>query len=127
MALRPQSPKHMLYKVYRWAILLSKLDFSIAHLDGHKKIVADMLTRWIRRHRKADEATSKIALLYNALVPEWNQVSIREREGVWKAVRVFLAYGVVMSENGVYQKDDAVWIPEEALYIQLRFWLGLIV
>lgn len=44
MALHPNTQRHVLVKVHRCTIYLSRFQFSIEHIDGKDNVGADMLT-----------------------------------------------------------------------------------
>lgn len=46
LALRPNSTKHVLLKVHRWAIHLYCFELLLNDIEGAPNIFADMLTRW---------------------------------------------------------------------------------
>lgn len=46
LALRPSSLRQVLSKVFRWAIHLSRFQFSINHIEGSKNVFSDILMRW---------------------------------------------------------------------------------
>lgn len=45
LALCPNSPRHVLSKVHRWAIHLSRFEFVIDYIEGANNVFADVLTR----------------------------------------------------------------------------------
>lgn len=52
--------RHVISKVQRWAIFLSRFKFSIEHIDGIKNTFADILTRWTKGYRNENVGTSSI-------------------------------------------------------------------
>ena len=50
-ALEPALGRHIVSKVQRWALYLSRFSYIIEHIRGEDNACADMLTRWTRGHR----------------------------------------------------------------------------
>ncbi len=45
-ALEPALRRHFVCKVRRWALYLSRFNYTIEHIDGKDNVFADLLTRW---------------------------------------------------------------------------------
>lgn len=69
LALFPNSPRYVLSKVYCWAILLSRFHLVIEHIDGSRKIFADLLTRWFKRTSFNKALCVNVAAFYLDTVP----------------------------------------------------------
>ena len=46
LALDPALRRHIVNKVQRWGLYLSKFSYIIEHIPGDKNVVADIMTRW---------------------------------------------------------------------------------
>lgn len=46
MGQTPGIPRHIMSKLLRWSIKLSEFQFFIEHIEAHRNVWADMLTRW---------------------------------------------------------------------------------
>lgn len=122
IALRPNSPRHVLSKVHRWAIHLSRFEFVIDHIEGANNVFADILTRWSKGYRNTRaQQTNTIAALYKDIVPtasaikQVNVGDILEEQTKYKPTEV-----LEKDENGLYKKESSIWIPDEATNLKLR-------
>eukprot|EP00171_Calliarthron_tuberculosum_P004595 IDg4595t1 len=111
-ALVPTSPRHVVSKVQRWAMYLSRFDYAIEHIDGTANIFADLLTRWGRGHRV--QITSKpricnLTLATEQLVPAADEVvwptrdtliSAQQRAAAAPARGVADADGLILQAEG---------------------------
>ena len=52
LALEPALGRHIVSKVQRWALFLSRFPYVIEHIEGKSNIFADILTRWTKGYRK---------------------------------------------------------------------------
>ena len=55
-ALEPALGRHVVCKVQRWALYLSRFDYILEQIEGKDNIFADILTRWTRDYRNNAEA-----------------------------------------------------------------------
>lgn len=69
LALRPDAPRYVLAKVYRCAIHMSRVNFTIEQIQGTKNVFADLLTRWLCGHRAHKAVCRSIMALYRSIVP----------------------------------------------------------
>ena len=51
LALEPVLGRHVVSKVQRWALFLSRYSYVIEHIDGDDNVFADILTRWTKGYR----------------------------------------------------------------------------
>lgn len=63
LALQPALGRHIVSKVQRWALFLSRFPYVIEHVDGKANIFADILTRWTRGYRKEKKTLKTICSL----------------------------------------------------------------
>lgn len=65
LVMLPNAGNHVVSKVQRWAMFLSRFSFSIEHIEGHRNVFADILTRWGRGYRTEREpiTTAKVCSL----------------------------------------------------------------
>lgn len=70
----PDSPKSLLFKVYRWAINLSRFEFFIKHIEGSNYISADILIRWFKSYRSKTAKSSVMAALYKYITPATEEI-----------------------------------------------------
>lgn len=63
LALEPTLGRHIVSKVQRWALFLSRFPFVIEHVSGKSNVFAHILTRWIRIYRRDLKAMRTISSL----------------------------------------------------------------
>lgn len=57
---QPNTGRHVISKVQRWAIFLSQFEFNIEHVDSKETVFADMLEICERGYRVAKMETGKV-------------------------------------------------------------------
>lgn len=65
LAMRPSLGRHIVNKVQRWALFISRFMYTIEHVEGKRNITADMLTRWYvgsRNNRVMSRCITKLLL-----------------------------------------------------------------
>jgi len=55
LALEPSLGLHIVSKVQRWALFLSRFSYVIEHVDGASNVFADILTRWTKGYRREEK------------------------------------------------------------------------
>lgn len=68
LALRPNSPRHVLSNVHPWAINLSKFDFHVNHIEVQSSVFAGILTRRSKGCRSRSAQVGSMEALYNDIV-----------------------------------------------------------
>ncbi|CAN8061293.1 unnamed protein product [Agarophyton chilense] len=58
-ARQPSLGQHVVAKIHRWAIFLSRFEYIIEHIPGKDNVFADILTRWLRGYR-VNQLSTKI-------------------------------------------------------------------
>lgn len=105
LALRPNSPRHVLSKVHRWAIHLSQIEFFIDHIENANKVFADILTRWPKEYRVA--LTQRFDALYMGIVPSAHGMEAIAVEGIISEQQKH------HSSDKVQKDDDEVYKKEQ--------------
>ena len=59
IALNPALARHMVRKMQRWGLYLSRFSYAIKHVKGEKNIMADIMTRWWRGYRGERQAVKR--------------------------------------------------------------------
>lgn len=80
LALQPSSRTHVLSKFHPWEIHLSRFSFSTEHIDGHKNLFADILTRRSREYRTESARLGEIAALCDNRVSTSDTMQIDLKE-----------------------------------------------
>ena len=52
LALEPALVRHIVSKVQRWALFLSRFPYVIEHVSGTENVFADIMTRWTKGYRR---------------------------------------------------------------------------
>ena len=63
LALDPTLGRHIVNKVQRWGLFLSRFSYAIEHVDGECNVMADIMTRWWRRYRCKRQSARRITHL----------------------------------------------------------------
>lgn len=121
LALRPNSPRHVLSKVHRSPIHLSRFEFFKNHIVEKNNAFADFLTRWSKGYRSASAHTNLIAALYHDIIPtliDTAALSVtdikRDQENYATPTKA------VKNIEGVYQMSGKIWIRNEATGMKLK-------
>lgn len=121
LALRPNSPRHVLSKVHRWAIHLSRFEFFINHIEGSNNIFADILTRWSKGYRTTTAKTSMVAALYKDIAPTSEDLT-----AVWineiklHQARHHSPAETEIDDDGIHKYNQRIWVPSGANDLKLR-------
>lgn len=124
-ALQPTIGRHVISKVQRWAMFLSRFDFSIEHIDGCKNIFADILTRWVRGYRSEGICTPRIQAVQISdaqVVPSSSEIEWPS----WSTIRESQLKNqddqteAVPDSCNVRRIRGKIWIPERDLELQLK-------
>lgn len=120
LALRPNAPRYVLSKVHRWAIHLSRFDFSIEHIDGVKNVFADLLTRWSKGHRQVSAASGKVMALYQAIVPTAQETAWPDSTTIRNAQKKANTKSEACGKDGIWRLNGRIVIPNNATQLKLR-------
>ena len=126
LALEPSLGRHIISKVQRWALYLSRFSYTIEHISGDKNVCADMLTRWTRGNRTTEYRPSMCSLLLESseqLIPKADEI-------VWPDMETFRKSqsnehrrpdGLVMDKSdGLWKNGTCIWIPENDKELQMK-------
>ena len=124
-ALVPTSARHVISKVQRWAMFLSRFDYAIEHIDGTANVFADLLTRWGRGHRVHITAKPRICSLTSAteqLVPAANEIVWPTRETLRDAQQRASSTPArgTADVDGLIRLGGRVWVPADDTDMKLR-------
>lgn len=120
LALRPSSPRHVLSKVHRWAIHLSRFEFFINHIEGASNVFADILTRWSKGYRVTSAQTDMIAALYKDIIPSSTDTpAVLMTDIKLEQAKYRPPDSVSKEDDGVYRINGKIWIPNDATNMKL--------
>lgn len=119
----PNIGTHIIHKVHRWAIYLSRFQYTISHIPGYLNIIADMLTRWTKGHRSGPLPGRLASLVLNERAVVFTAADI-----TWPDQPTLIAeqrkypspHGCVQYADGLQYLRQAVWIPDESLKLQQK-------
>lgn len=124
-ALIPTTGRHIVSKVQRWAMYLSRFKYVIEHIDGERNIFADILTRWTRGYRLNEIPVLKI----QSLVQIADQVVPSAVDIVWPTTQSLLASQTksvnkptkfLKDECGLIYVNGRIWIPREDSEMRMK-------
>jgi len=127
LAIDSSLKKHIVNKVLRWSMTLSKFSYVIEHIPGEKNIMADIMTRWLKGYRGKRLAVKKISTVLQEtdVVPspedekfEWvTEDVIKEAQNSNEPPEKLK---IDTDTSGLKNHNGKVWIPDESPELQLR-------
>lgn len=125
LALEPAMGMHVVSKVQLWAIFLSRVDYSIEHIEGHRKIFTDILTRWTRGYRNERLSTRSICSILLAskqIVPAASDIDWPGLEELRTAQRRAQdkPRNATAGSDGLLRRGGLIWIPPANSELKLR-------
>lgn len=130
LAMEPTLGRHVVTKVQRWALFLSRFENAIEHIDGSKNVFADILTRWTKGYRNVNKlGTPRICSLLTTV----EQVVPSPEDIVWPSMEVIGSSqrdavdkpsGLRTGADGLMRLKELVWIPE--CDVELKFKLLIV-
>lgn len=122
----PPLGRHVVSKVQRWALYLSRFEHTIKHIDGVKNVFADILTRWLKGYRRPKFSLKTVASF--ALDSQMVQ-SATDEEFVWPDIEMLrqsqqefhVEEGLERDpEDDLLKKDNHIWIPQQDVRLQIK-------
>ena len=128
LALEPALGRHVVSKVQRWVLFLSKYTYFIEHIDGDDTVFADILTRWTKGYRNEGYELKTICSL---LVQRAEQMAPAAENIEWPDMENFRGsqaqndgnqkIGLRFDEvDGLWKMNDRIWIPSADEELQLK-------
>lgn len=129
LSVQPEIGRHVVNKVQRWALYLSRFHYNIEHVAGEKNVMADIMTRWFSGYR-GKSARARISQI-RALLTDEDIVSSPFSEGfIWPTSEMIFEsqkkhsknrpVGLVEKEDGTLKIKDKIWIPKEDIDLQTK-------
>lgn len=116
--------RHIISKVQRWAIYLSRFEFVIEHIDGELNVCADMLTRWAKGYRTEKAQTQKISSLVlenSQIIPTADEIIWPSMEDIRKSQQNKPApANSAQDEAAILRCNGKIWIPEDCEELKLK-------
>lgn len=122
-AFEPALGRHIVSKVQRWALFLSRFQYTIEQIDGSRNTFANMLTRWCKDYREQTLRTvCSLISKDEHIIPtneEFNWPGIQAyRESQQKYCRT--AAHPDENNDGILTKAGSIWMPEDDAETQLK-------
>lgn len=127
-ALEPALGRHVVTKVQRWALYLSRFSYTIEHIVGTRNTMADVMTRWLNGYRGRPMAAKRIShlIMDRDLVetPLGDKFIWPSDEMIRKSQEASRSRKPqAVTENlgrGLMTADGKIWIPENDSELQLK-------
>eukprot|EP00171_Calliarthron_tuberculosum_P002686 IDg2686t1 len=127
LALEPALGRHVVSKVQRWALYLTRFYYAIEHISGSDNVFADLLTRWGRGYRNENQhlrVQSVILQTAERIIPSSSDL-------VWPDLDVFRSAQrraaehrpsklVCDSEDKLWKHGARIWVPNGNAELQLK-------
>lgn len=126
LALEPALGRHIVSKVQRWALFLSRFPYVIEHVDGTSNIFADILTRWTRGYRKENKSLKTLCSLLDSsaqIIPAADEFIWPDLDAIRRSQQRHgeRSKGLLLNPlNNLWEMDGRIWIPESDLNLQLK-------
>ena len=126
-ALEPALGRHVISKVQRWALYLSRFDYTIEHIPGTENVFADILTRWLKGYRvelKELRRICNITRLAGQILP-----TTASEKFVWPSWKLIKdaqlrhqeeCSAYTKDNDGVYRYNNRIYIPRLEYETQLK-------
>ena len=127
LALNPALARHVVSKVQRWGLYLSRFAYAIEHVQGEKNIMAYIMTRWWRGYRGKRQAIKRISHVPHqrdiAPSPLSEQFSWPDEEIILMSQDKY-ASEACQSVKGLgnvpLTHEGKLWIPENDAELQIK-------
>ena len=124
LALDPTLGRHIVNRVQRWGLFLSRFSYAIEDVDGECNVMADIMTRWWRGYRGKRQSARRITHL---LLKQDIVDSLLEENFHWpNAVEIAEKYSKENTGKGNKAEGDLwniggkVWIPPKNSELQIK-------
>lgn len=122
LAIEPALGRHVVSKVQRWALYLSRFSYVIEHIGGSANVFADILTRWARGYRNEQ----KLLRVSRIIVTDAEKMMLSTENLQWPDMqairnaqqeeRTHVPSGVSFDKRDtLWKRKGLIWIPEAAL------------
>ena len=124
-ALEPALGRHVVSKVQRWALFLSRFNYRIEHVSGEENVFADILTRWLKGYRDEPKRMRTICSLVRApaqIIPTADDLVWPDIEAFANAQRTARdkPRDLEVGEDKVGRVERRIWIPVDATELILK-------
>ena len=126
LSLEPALGRHIISKVQRWALYLSRFSYVIEHVSGSSNVFADILTRWTRGYRHPSQELKSICTIVVR-----NEQMVRAADSiVWPTIEVIRDSqqaaqnpredSSLDTEDNIRKLNGCIWIPVNDVNLQMK-------
>lgn len=126
LSLEPALGRHIVSKVQRWALFLSRFPYIIEHVDGDLNVFADILTRWTKGYRRETKSLKTIHSLVEQsaqIVPSADEIVWPDQEDIRSSQERSSnkpLEALLNPETNMFDKQGCIWIPDDDLELQMK-------
>ena len=126
-SIEPSIGRHVVTKVRRWALYLSRFNYVIELITGSGNIFANILIRWLKGYRRELRKARTLCSLKDVtgpIVP-----SLQEKEFTWPDINsIKNAHSefkkeckkLCLDRDGIYRSNGRVYVPKSSLELKLK-------
>lgn len=125
LSVKSTNARHVVNKVQRWALYLSRFQYTIEYIEGERNNTADMMTRWYKGYRGNNNESCR-----NTSFPMQKGLiaSPIDKYFVWPSFELLkkshkyaqIPEECTVNEEGLARLDSKIWIPDVNLDFQLK-------
>ena len=128
LTLEPALGRHVVSKLQRWALFLSRFSYVIEHVDGKQNVFPDILTRWTKGYREDSLRLKTVCSLFlvsaEQIVPsaadiEWPNLHLIRRSQRYASARTMRAL-TLDKEEAFKKQDGKIWISCDDAELKLK-------
>ena len=129
LGMEPAIGRHIVNKVQRWALYLSRFHYTIEHVAGEKNVMADIMTRWYAGYRRK-AVSAKVSSIRGLLMDKDIVSSPFSNNFIWPTAKNILQsqkrFGnnappdTIMDDEDFIKLGGKTWIPSEDNELQLK-------
>lgn len=118
-ALQPNSTRHVLSKLQRWAIHLSWFEFFIDHIQGSQNVLSDILIQWSNSYIRT--SAQRAAAFYAYIISSSEETDIVTTAEIVDEQEKHRAPAEVNAmKEDVCKEGARIWIPDDPTDLKLR-------
>lgn len=126
MAMEPALGRHIVTKVQRWALFLSRFNYTIEHIPGKSNVMADIMTRWYGGYRGPKKVKRIGPIMSQRDIVE----STEDPEFIWptmndicesqKTFKNEMPKNCALGSQGERELNGKIWIPSSDSELQMK-------
>lgn len=130
LSMEPAMGKHVVNKVQRWALYLSRFQYTIEHISGDSNVMADIMTRWFAGYRKKKITSRVTAIRMTHNIENDIVQSPLSKSFIWPNAEAILASQQKHIANAPEDSENheqkpimimkKIWIPQQDVELQMK-------